>query len=334
MKFTDGGIVFEEDGLIHNFPSSVELDGNEWILYASYREGIRRITGAPGNFRSEPVRFDNLPDGAWPTQAIHMTVPGEGERLYFWLHWAKGGMIRFIFAIPVAAGKWHIANLDAPCLYHYMDRASSVILRGANGLAWSEPVPLGTGESHAPAELVVNDATTIYRLPDGNFELFTAAVRPVPADSPAFAATDNAPGYQRIIRRYTSVDGRHFQLTGVVLEPDENDPPGLQFYYLAVDYRGDRRIGRIGHYDAHAQTVDFEWCESTDGIHWRRHRRAEPARREDEYALYSSANTVEFNGEFCLFYSALNYTHNHKKIAGECEIARIKLLKITDWSFS
>lgn len=332
MTFEDCGVVFEEEGLISNFPSSVEFVGGQWILYASYRKGIRRIRGTPGAFQSEPVVFDNLPEQALATQPIHLAVPGEGERLYFWLHWKAGGMIRFLYAVPAAGGCWHIADLDDPCLYHYMDRASSVILRDGNGLAYAEPVPLRPDEHHAPEELVANDATTVYLLPDGTFELFTAAVRPIPADSPAFVAADNAPGYQRIIRRYTSTDGRHFRLTGTVLEPDEADPPALQFYYLAVDYRGGRRIGRIGRYDALEQVTDLEWCESVDGIHWRRRRRAEPVRVPGEFAFYSSANTIDRDGAAWLFYSAMNYTHNHKKVAGACEKARIKLLRITDRS--
>lgn len=98
---------------------------------------------------------------------------------------------------------------------------------------WSERVRRpAVGEPPAPARLVFNDATNVYRLPDGTFEMYSVGLIKVAKDDPRYIAHDNAAGSLRVIDRYTSTDGLDWTDRRRVLVPDAQDPIDQQFYLL------------------------------------------------------------------------------------------------------
>jgi hypothetical protein len=176
-------------------------------------------------------------------------------------------------------------------------------------------------EPPAPARLVSNDATNLYRLPDGTFEMFSVGLVEVAKDDPRYIAHDNAAGWVRVIDRYTSADGLDWTDRRRILVPDAQDPADQQFYYLAVTYTPRGRVGMLGHYRVQAQTMDLEVCSSADGITWQRNqRRAWIPRGEpgapDSYGIYAPHALVQRDGLWHLFYTGVNEAHNHKHSYG------------------
>ena len=120
----------------------------------------------------------------------------------------------------------------------------------------------------ATAALLSNDATNVYQLPDGTFEMYSVALVQVEKDDPRYAPQDNLKGYMRVIDRYTSADGLTWGNRKRVITPDADDPIDQQFYYLSVTYTDQGRLGLLGSYSLDAQAIDIEPCYSDDGITW------------------------------------------------------------------
>jgi hypothetical protein len=187
---------------------------------------------------------------------------------------------------------------------------------------WSERVRRpAVGEPPAPARLVFNDATNVYRLPDGTFEMYSVGLIKVAKDDPRYIAHDNAAGSLRVIDRYTSTDGLDWTDRRRVLVPDAQDPIDQQFYYLAVTHTPQGRVGMLGHYRVAAQTVDLEACVSTDGNTWQRPRRrgriprGEPG-EPDSYGISAPHALVRRDGLWHLVDTGVNEAHNHRHSHG------------------
>ena len=321
------------------FPATVEqiADNNLRMWYSDITNDVFTIARAEGNLKRgfKPMRFrlndrfvakasvptlGNLPKEWMPTQPVHIMLPSGGFRLYFWAHCYKQGIVRYLAADSDDGVVYNVVNAHSPCLYHYCDRAGNPRLPGISGLAGlRSKVKRPACEQMSPPELVCNDATTVYRLPDQSFEVYSAAIISVRKDSPEYIPWDNCPGKRRLIRRWTSVDGLHFIPSGTVLAPDENDHPWIQFYYLSVRHRPDgTRDGIIGLYDVLAQRMDFERCVSQDGIHWHRERKIWLDRKPGEVCVYAVGTPFISDGDHeLLFYTAFNYTHNAKYRIGK-----------------
>lgn len=337
--------------MISGFPATMEetAEGQLRLWYTAIGAnekfcGIYRATEtAPGHFTregftassekvsaSEQALIDNLPAGWQPVQPVRIALKGGGYRLWFWCHCPAEGIVRFITAYSSDDCLYHIENPYAPCLWHYCDRACPSQLPGVSGLAFNSSEnqqKRPAFEQIAPQGMVCNDATTVYQLPDGTFELYSAAIRQVEKGTPEYVEWDNAAGYRRIIVRYTSEDGVHFTPCGPVIEPDSDDPPYLQFYYLSVAYLDDgHRLGFLGRYDAMAQTADLELCTSEDGFHWCRTHKPLFQRRPQDLCIYAEGNPLRITPDgFEIFYTACNYQHNHRYCTQEhnnCEIVR------------
>ena len=135
-------------------------------------------------------------------------------------------------------------------------------------------------------------------------------------------AEDNAAGLVRVIDRYTSVDGLHFEGRRRVVQRDANDPADQQFYYLAVTETPQGRVGMLGHYRCRAQTMDLEWCFSKDGVDWQRPlRKAWLGRGEppapDCYGIYAGSQLVRHGERWHLFYTGVNSSHNGRHAYGK-----------------
>ena len=176
-------------------------------------------------------------------------------------------------------------------------------------------------EPMALSRQISNDATNVYQLPDGTFEMYSVGLHRVSKDDPAYVAFDNVPGWLRVIDRYTSEDGLRFETRQRVMTRDAGDPADQQFYYLAVTHTPKGRVGVLGHYRVQAQTMDMEWCFSRDGVEWNRPVRSAWLPRSDKtqvdsYGVYCCNHLVQRNGKWHLFYTGVNSAHNGKESYG------------------
>lgn len=327
-------------GLVQNFTSPAEpLDDGRWRLWLSasgkvpfnlgFAEGrpgekmaVHMAELSPGDPPDASLAIGNLPEGWRPVQGVHLQLRNGRHRLYFWAH--GKGVVRYLAAESDDGRRYRVMDPLRPCLYHPGDRTVSGEAAAASGLSrlakkQAKPEP---NEPLAPASLITNDATNVYQLPDGSFELFTAALQEVNPSGPRSIAHDNLAGRIRVIDRFRSADGMRWEDRRRVIEPDDRDPVDQQFYYLSVTHTEQGRIGILGHYRAEAQTMDLEWCFSEDGLHWQRPSRtpwlprSAPGTLPDSYGVYAPHNLVQHGGEWHLFYTGTNDAHNHNTSHG------------------
>ena len=336
------GIVLEatedwEGGDVQNFTSPVEpLDGDRWRFWYSpcgkkytiaYAEGapgrpLKKFPAqcTPGEPGDGPFTLGHLPDKWNPVQVVHIHLRNGRHRIYFWAH--GRGILRFLAADSDDGKRYKVVNPLRPVLYHPHDRAAHGIASPDGVMLHNKPSPdRPADEPQAIPRLISNDATNIYQLPDGSFEMYSVALVSVPKDDPAYMAHDNAPGLLRVIDRYTSADGLNFDERKRVIQRDARDPVDQQFYYLAVTHTPKGRVGMLGHYRCQAQTMDLEWCFSPDGPTWHRPRRSAWLPRGDEkqpdsYGIYGPSFLVQRGGKWHLFYTAVNSAHNGKHSHG------------------
>lgn len=342
------GIVLEasepwEAGSVQNFTTRAEpLANGRWRIWYSvaaspasytlaYAEGIPGeplkkvpVQCSPGDPADASFAIGNLPDKWRPVQVIHLRLPDARHRIYFWAH--GPGIARYLAAESADGRRYRVLDPMRPVLYHPNDRAAAGIpspdgvVRHPRGNPPNPPNP--PGEPAAASRLISNDATNIYQLRDGSFEMYSVGLLRVPPGDPAYVAEDNAPGWLRVVDRFTSDDGLHFENRRRVIQRDADDPVDQQFYYLAVTYTARGRIGMLGHYRCAAQTMDLEWCCSHDGLRWERPRRAPWLLRgqppePDCYGIYAGNQLVEHAGRWHLFYTGVNSSHNGRKSHGQ-----------------
>lgn len=331
------------------FPSSVECLGNgQFSLYYSVfnpQDGpagfaIGRAHGewnalqceqalksACPSGTSPSLTIWNLPNGWNPIQPIHLKLLNGRHRLYFWIH--GKGVVRFLAAESDDDVNYTVVNANTPCLYHYNDRATGEKQPDLGGLTWNQALgQRPDNEPEAPVELVCNDPTTVYQLPDGTFEMYSAAIRKANPEKGEVVYADNAVGYCRHIRRFVSPDGLRWKCCGTVLAPDDADAPYLQFYYLAVHHEPTgRRIGFIGRYNVLEQSMDIERCYSEDGVIWNRPERIPFIQRTpQEVMLQAPCNPMVHDGtQFNFFYTSCNNSHNGKYCTELTSKAVVKL---------
>ncbi len=338
------GIVLEstepwEGGRIQNFTCPAEpLDGNRWRIWYSatgprrpftiaYAEGVpggpmkkvpvHRSAGDPPD---APFAIGRLPEAWQPVQVIHLRLRNGRHRLYFWVHGPE--IVRYLAAESEDGRRYRVLDPHRPVLYHPSDRAArgvptpdGMVIHRKRSAARPADEPL------APSHLISNDATNVYQLPDGTFEMYSVGLVRVARGDPAFIAHDNAAGLIRVIDRYVSEDGLQFEKRTRVIQRDDKDPPDQQFYYLAVTYTPKGLLGMLGHYRVQAQTMDIEWCFSIDGLTWYRPYRAAWIPRGDKtqpdsYGIYAANHLVTRDDKVHLFYTGVNSSHNGKHSYG------------------
>jgi hypothetical protein len=358
-QWDDSGVILApeksvEGSFIQNFTCSAEpLDQNRWRIWYStleYGDGYKGFNiayaeGIPGQkmwryyaalssdvTSNSHFSIGNLPEGWRPVQPVHLVLPDGTQRLYFWAHGPD--VVRYLVADSSDGQRYEVRDPYHPCLYHPCDRAVDYKDKACEGLANIKPnLARPQWEDPAPLDMVCNDATNVYLLADNTFELYTANVISVSRGDPRYVAHDNAPGLIRVIERRTSSDGIVWSKGTRVIEPDADDPSDMQFYYLAVNHLPIGRVGMLGHYRVEAQTMDIEWCFSTDGIHWQRPcRQAWLLRNEAQshlYGVYAPHAAVFHERKWWLFYTGVNYTHNNQQSYGS-PCSDIRLATISD----
>jgi hypothetical protein len=342
-------IIVGNGSTISNFQATVEkLPDDCWKIWYSKISGpfghwkfnigyaigalddlmfVDAVFSAENISREDGLNISNLPDGWMPAQPVHIALPGGRFRLYFWAHGPEDHVVRFLAAESDDGINYRVRDPKQPCLYHYADRAAPLTLPGIEGLVGKrEDKWAKTDEPGAPEELICNDATMLNRLSDGSYELYSAAIHPVPKSSPRYIAHDNAAGYCRYIRRFASEDGLYWRLSSE-FAPMPQDPPEVQFYHLSVTTEDGGKVGLLGYYDVKKQTMDMERCLSNDGKVWRR---PEPGsalvpREDGEMQVYPPSNLILHDGKWHLFYTSCNYTHNRRYCSGAEEHNVIKL---------
>jgi len=254
---------------------------------------------------------------------VHLALRNGRHRIYFWAHGPE--ILRYLAADSEDGRRYRVIDPLRPVLYHPNDRAAQgvhspdgVMLRKKRNMDGPQGEPLAT------ARKISNDATTVYQLPDGTFEMYSVTLVPVSKDDPAYMPEDNAPGLLRMIDRYTSTDGLHFETRRRVIERDEKDPADQQFYYLSVTRTPRGCVGMLGHYRCAAQTMDLEWCFSPDGVTWQRPVRSPWLPRGqppelDSYGIYGNNQLVQHDGRWHLFYTGVNHAHNGKDSHGPAQ---------------
>jgi hypothetical protein len=338
-------------GWVQNFTSTVEpLENDRWRVWSSIsvpKSEVKQIgyhTGSVGGEwkhtlavcsagepdRNAELAIGGLPEGWNLVQVVTLRLKNGRTRLYFWAH--GKGIVRYIAADSDDGRAFKVVNALTPCLYHPADRAvdgKAAVEAGLNRP--NKKAATVEGEPLAPAKLISNDATNVYQLPDGSFEMYSVALEQVGKDHPRYAAQDNIPGLVRVIDRYTSPDGLNWGNRQRVVTPDANDPHDLQFYYLSVTHTERGRIGLLGHYRLDAQTIDLEPCFSADGITWQRPLRQPwvtrdaPGTTTASYLLHAPHAMVRRDGRWHLFYTGGNFAHNHRGTHGSAETRAVML---------
>lgn len=331
-KWKNGTVVLqsEKEEMIQTFTSpAIPMGNNAWrVWYSVHNKKAYRFGYADGEFgerfkktearisgrkSSRGLNIIGIPKHWNLVQPVYIAMPGGTERIYFWAH-AADGICRYLVAESDDGTNFLANNIHRPCLYHPNDRAvTSTTLKNRSLTIYchdgrKNPLP---DEPEAPADMLANDATNVYLLPDGTFELYSAEVIPVGENDRGYVAHAPCAGLLRIIQRRTSSDGIDWSPGRHIMKPDLNDPEDLQFYYLSVTHTPRGRIGTLGYYRVGSGVMEMEFCFSKNGSDWRRPCRGAGIRRRPGIeSIYAPHSMIEKNGQYYLFHTSYNYTHH------------------------
>jgi hypothetical protein len=334
---------------IQNFTSPVEpLDAGRWRLWYTAGATLCVAEGRPGEpmTRSPAARtsgtpgdgafvIGNLPDNWTPGQVVHIRLPCGRHRIYFWVHGPE--VLRYLAAESDDGRRYTVLNPHKPVLHQFYDRAAAGVASPDGLMLRKKPADRPADERAADPRQICNDATTVYQLPDGTFELYSATFVQLPAGDPGRAATENGSGLVRVVDRFRSDDGLFFPERRRAIDRDVADPVDQQFYSLSVTRTPKGCVGMLGHYRVRAQTMDLEWCFSPDGAAWQRPHRGAwlprgPDTEVDCYGIYAPAGLVHRDGRWHLFYTATNEGHDGKDARGRPRMAVMYATADSIWS--
>ena len=325
-------IAFGEDGLfIQSFTNRIihRPDGSWRIWYTLFSRTVgdkRCIFGYRDFSHDFKVRKDTrmkiadrpekdglniigVPHHWRLVQPVHLDLPDGRERLYFWAHGSEG-ICRFLVADSTDGSNFVVDDWRRPTLYHPNDRAISrqaLKHKALTAYCHAGHKDLDPNEPEASEDMLMNDATNVYVLPDGTFELYSADVVELPADAPEPRQKDDV---IRFIQRRTSADGICWSPPRRILFRDEKDPYDLQFYYLSVTHAPEKLVGILGHYRSDPGTMDMEFCSSLDGISWSRQRVPGFPRLKAVESVYAPHSMIRVEDQYYLFYTGYNQNHH------------------------
>ncbi len=282
-------------------------ESNDLLHWTRPSLGQVRVNGADTN----RIRIEGLPGDAPVTQPSVVPLPRGGHRMYFWLHQREPvRRFRYLAADSEDGIRWRCVNAENPCLVHPHDIGK---------WPWLDPAEAReqrrAGNAEDRLRIRSNDATHTYAMPGGGFEMFT--VFPV-LNTPAtgrYVTHDNAPFMLRVMVRRTSEEGLRFSDPEFIVVPDARDPWDQQFYYLTQHRFGDFRLGFLGHYRVHDQSMDIELAYSHDGRRWERPMRGAwiprgPKGESDSGMVYMPNHLVDRGDHWLALYTGSAGLHN------------------------
>jgi hypothetical protein len=143
----------------------------------------------------------------------------------------------------------------------------------------------------------------------------------------------------RVIGRSTSKDFTTWTDPEVVLEPDDQDPPGLEFYCMPVFKQSEMYIGLPWAYHAYPEetlgrqgaTIDTQLAYSRDGIKW--HRAGNrmpfipmgPPGSIDSARVSPAQEPVLVGDELWFYYGSSDANHDDDERLGNISLAKLRL---------
>lgn len=272
---------------------------------------IMQISSAP---QKKGLHILGVPAHWQLIQPVHIRLDEKRERLYFWAH-GEEGVCRFFAADSTDGINFQVPDFHRPCLYHPNDRAVPLEELKHKQLTpyCNRYAPADPDEPAVSADMLMNDATNVYRLDDGSFELYSAQVA-MRSAAPCKKVPQDP--LLRTVQRRTSADGIHWSKPQTVVQPDAEDAFDLQFYHLSVTHTPEGRIGMLGHYRSDPGTMDVEFCFSQDGITWKRERHPGFPRLEGVAGVYTPHSLLKKDDKYLIFYTGYAINHHGQYIAG------------------
>ena len=145
----------------------------------------------------------------------------------------------------------------------------------------------------------------------------------------------------RVIGRSVSEDFTTWTEPEVVVEPDDQDPPGLEFYCMPVFRQGDLYVGLPWAYHGYpeepvggvrqAATIDAQLAFSRDGIEWRRAGDRQPfipmgpAGSVDSKRVSPAKEPVRVGDELWFYYGSSDADHSDGFRSGSISLAKLRL---------
>jgi len=252
-----------EDGMTWQRPTLCEPN-------TSVREANRIVIDGMDSNRMGLPQVVRLPDGLW--------------RMYVW-DYRLGSILRVAHSED---------GLDWQLLEDVVI-ANDVTLQkhipwSSNFFGYAPPIGSDAQELWHRKAIRANDAANIYYNDrTGLFEYYNQWL--LPPHPGRMDEKDNIKIGIRVIQRRVSEDGLTWSDPHLILHPDENDPPDLQFYYMSVQWHEDWMIGMLGHYPVSKQDSDMVLAFSRDGRSWQRPLREPFVPRETD-----NPEAIDFGG--------------------------------------
>ncbi len=360
MSFASSLVPLEDGRWRLYYSVSAVEEGMRGIALAESDDGL--CWGKPplGQLRVDGADTNRLAVGGLPddvscyVQPQVLADPDGGWRMYLWVN--QRPFLRYVVAYSQDGLRWEVGDFDAPVIYHPLELGSWIWTAGVPPPvaddAGPDPGPLerfvaGSDRSatggepkwghqlhrRSAAELVhlkglrANDAVYVYRDPaTGQYELYAPWPMSNPEGSPRRVAHDNAPFMLRSMHRRTSVDGLAWGDAELIITPDDEDRLDQQFYYLATHWQDGWRVGMLGSYLVHDQTMDIELCFSRDGRRWERPVRTPWVQREapeEAGMVYAPNRLVDAGDDWLLLYTATPVRHNELRQPTSAPLASV-----------
>ncbi len=236
--------------------------------------------------------LSGLEDELRPIQVNIFKMSEHNYRMYFWAHYhGTPRKVRMLIAESCDNRHWKIINDGRPAFCHYSDTMCQQKL--------------------FPVSRQCNDATALYLRKDGKFEVFSAALVHLDANSNTrYYQKDIWRGYVRVIQRWVGDGFEDWSYPEIVCIPDADDPIDLQMYYLVPNELPNGNFGWLGRYSAIRQSMTMEPVWSYDRRNWMRPLRGDYGPDSDCPITAAAHHMVEMGEKFRLYFSRSNADHN------------------------